>query len=129
MPLDVNKIAHIRSVWQRRMQGRMQTVVFVRLASGGGSTIFTTVQVILRSQAVIDPEVPDASRWSLGKPADTLLVAPITTDFTGVVMVADTAVATVAGVAAARKYEVIEVRPAGIVPGGTHYVARLRRFR
>ena len=58
-----------------------------------------------------------------------LLVAPITTNFTGVVMIADTATATAAGVAAALKYEIIEAKPAGIVPGGTHYIVKLRRFR
>jgi hypothetical protein len=128
MPLDANKIAHIQSVRLRSFQGRQKTVVFV-VQTSGGSYIYTAVQVILRPQAVIDPEIPNAMGVSPRPFFDMLLVAPITTDFTGVVMVADTTTATAAGVAAALKYEIIEARPAGIVPGGTHYSVKLRRFQ
>jgi hypothetical protein len=129
MPLDGNKSAHIQAVMLRSFQGRQKTVVLVVQGGGGGSYTYTAVQVILRPQAVIDPEIPNDVGGSPTQLFDMLLVAPITTDFTGVVMVADTATATAAGVAAAFKYEIIEVRASGIVPGGTHYVVKLRRFR
>lgn len=127
--LDANKTAHIQAMVQRTFQGRQGTVVFVIQTSGGTSYTYTAVQVILRPQAVIDPEIPDNVGASPRQLFDTLLVAPITTNFTGVVMIADTATATAAGVAAALKYEIIEAKPAGIVPGGTHYIVKLRRFR
>jgi hypothetical protein len=129
MPLDANKIAHIQAVIPKTYAGRQKTVVFVYQSSGGSGYIYTAVQVILRPQAVIDPEIPTALGMSPKQSGDMLLVAPITTNFSGVVMVADTATATAAGVAAALKYEIIEARPVGIVPGGSHYVAQMRRFR
>jgi hypothetical protein len=129
MPLDAHKSAHIQAVILRSFQGRQKTVVFVVQASGGGSYIYTAVQVILRPQAVIDPEIPNDVGMSPKQLCDMLLIAPITTNFTGVVMIADTATATAAGVAAALKYQIIEARPVGIVPGGSHYVVKLRRLR
>ena len=51
------------------------------------------------------------------------------TNFTGVVYIADTVTATSGAVAAAQKYEVIEVLPVGMAPGGSHMRALLRRLR
>ncbi len=129
MPLDTNKSAHIQTVTLRTFQGRQKTVVFVTQTSAGGNYIYTTVQVILRPQAVIDPEIPGDAGMPPKQRCDMLLIAPITTNFTGVVMIADTATATAAGVAAALKYQIVEAKPVGIVPSGTHYVVKLRRFR
>lgn len=129
MPLDANKSAHIQSALQRSFEGRQETVVFVYQISGGAGYIYAPVQVILRPQAVADPEIPNSGGAPPGQSADMLLIAPISTNFTGVVLIADTELATAAGVAAAFKYAIIEARPAGIVPGGTHYVVKLRRFR
>jgi hypothetical protein len=129
MPLDANKASHIQTVILRTFQGRQKTVVFVTQTSGGGNYIYTAVQVILRPQAVIDPEIPNALGMSSKQLGDMLLIAPIDTNFTGVVLIADTATATAAGVAAALKYQIVEARPVGIVPGGNRYVVKLKRFR
>jgi hypothetical protein len=127
MPLDARKTAHIQSVIQKTFASRQKTVVFVTLS--GGSYSYTAVSVICRPEHVIDPQVLMASG---GKPLpqfDMLLVAPLGTSFAGVVYIADTATPTAAAVAAAPKYEVIEVLPVGIVPGGSHVRALLRRLR
>ena len=129
MPLDVNKIAHIQSVIARTYASRQKTVVFVYQNSGGGGYSYSAVAVIFRPQAVIEPEIPNLAGEPPRLRSDMLMIAPISTNFVGVVMVADTATATANAVAAAPKYEIIEVVPVGIVPGGTHYAAQLRRFR
>lgn len=130
MPLDSSlKIAHIQAAVLRAFQGRQKTVVFVYQNAGGSSYTYTAVSVIFRPQDVIEPEIPNVAGAPPRPQYDMLLVAPITTNFTGVVMVADTSTATASAVAATQKYEIIEVVPMGIVPGGTHLVARLRRFR
>jgi hypothetical protein len=127
MPLDANKITHIQAVIPKTFTGRQKTVVFVYQVSG--SYIYTAVQVIFRSQVIIDPEIPDAVGASPKPAFDLLMIAPITTSFSGVVLIADTTTASASAVAAAQKYAVVEARPSGIVPGGTHIVAKLRRFR
>jgi len=58
-----------------------------------------------------------------------LMIAPPGTSFTGVVYIADTTTATSSAVAAAPKYEIIEALPVGIIPGGSHIRALLRRLR
>jgi hypothetical protein len=127
MPLDANKIAHIQTVIPKTFASRQKTVVFVYQA--GGSYTYTAVQVIFRPQMIIDPEIPDVVGASPKLAFDMLMVAPITTSFSGIVLIADTPTASASAVAAAQKYAVIEALPTGIVPGGTHIVARLRRFR
>lgn len=127
MPLDANKIAHIQAVIPKTFAGRQKNVVFVYQT--GGSYTYTAVQVIFRPQMMIDPEIPDAG-GAAPKPAfDLLMVAPIGTNFSGVVLIADTTTASASAVAAAQKYAVVEAHPSGIIAGGTHIVARLRRFR
>src|SRR5450755_234118 len=128
MPLDsTRKVQHIQAVTNRTFQGRQGTVVFVILASGIYS--YTTVQVIMRPEQILDPQIEDASGHAPATNADMLMVAPQGTSFTGVVYVADTTTATAGAVAAALKYEVIEALPVGIVPGGSHIRALLRRLR
>jgi hypothetical protein len=127
MPLDANKTAHIQAVVPRTFAGRQKTVVFVYQA--GNSYSYSAVSVIFRPQAVIDPQIPDQSGGQPRQQFDMLMVAPIGTNFTGVVYVADTPTATAAAVTAAQKYEIIEALTVGIVPAGTRMVAKLRRFR
>jgi hypothetical protein len=128
MPLDSQrKINHLQAVLARSWTGRQKTVVFVY--QSGTSYSYTAVSVIFRPQAVIDPEIPDVAGGQPKLQADMAMVAPIGTNFTGVVYVADTTTATAAAVAAAAKYEIIQSVPAGIVPGGTHYQVLLRRLR
>ena len=127
MPLDARKTQHILSVVPKTYAGRQRTVVFVKLASGVYS--YTAVQVIMRPEEIIDPQVYDASGQPPQRNADMLLIAPLGTSFTGVVYIADTTTATSSAVAAAPKYEIIEALPAGIIPGGSHIRALLRRLR
>ena len=127
MPLDARKTQHILNVVPKTFAGRQRIVVFVTLASGVYS--YTAVQVIMRPEEIIDPQVYDASGHAPQRNADMLLIAPLGTSFTGVVYIADTTTATSAAVAAAPKYEIIEALPVGIVPGGSHVRALLRRLR
>ena len=127
MPLDSNKIAHIQSVILKSFAGRQKTVVFVYQIAGVYT--YATVQAIFRPQTIINPEIPDSS-GSAPRPAfDLLMIAPISTNFSGVVFVADTVTVSASAIAAAAKYEVVEALPIGIVPGGTHVAAKMRRFR
>jgi len=127
MPLDARKTQHILNVVPKTFAGRQRTVVFVTLASGVYS--YAAVQVIMRPEEVIDPQIYDASGQAPQRNADMLMIAPLGTSFTGVGYIADTPTATSSAVAAAPKYEIIEALPVGIVPGGSHIRALLRRLR
>ncbi len=127
MPLDARKTQHLLQVVARSFSGRQRTVVVVSLNAGSYS--YTAIQAIMRSQQVNDPQVLSADEKSLPHNADTLMITPLGTNFTGAVYVADTTSATASAVAAAPKYEIVEVLPAGIVPGGTHLRVALRRLR
>lgn len=128
MPLDSRKISHIQSLYLNKIfQSRTKNVVFVY--ESAGVYTFTAVAVIFRPQTIIDPQIPNVAGVTPLAPADMLMIAPIATNFVGLVFVADTPTATSGAVAAAAKYESIENRPVGVVPGGTHYVSLLRRLR
>jgi len=58
-----------------------------------------------------------------------IMIVPVGTNFIGVVYVADTTTATAPAVAAATKYAIVEALPVGILPGGTHVVAKIRHLR
>lgn len=128
MPLDsTQKSNHILAVTTRSFVGRQQTVVFVYLASGIYSYVATSV--IFRQEENYDPQIPTSGG---GKPTprfERYVIAPLSTNFVGVVYVADTTTATEAACAAAAKYEIIETITLGMVPGGTHIKALLRRLR
>ena len=127
MPLDSRKILHIAQVVARTFTSRQRTVVAVYLASGSYS--YSTLQVIMRPEQILDPQIEDANGHAPTLNADMLMVAPLGTNFTGAVYIADTPTATSAAVASAPKYEIIEALPVGIVPGGTHLRVLLRRLR
>jgi hypothetical protein len=127
MPLDSRKTQHILSVVPKTFAGRQRTVVLVSLASGVYS--YTTIQVIMRPEEVIDPQIYDAGGSQSSRTADMVMVAPLGTSFAGVVYVADTTTATSSAVATAPKYEIIEALPVGIIPGGSHLRVLLRRLR
>src|SRR5437763_1585611 len=127
MPLSSAKLSHIQTVIAKTWTSRQKTVVFVTLASGTYS--YTAVSVIFRPQQLIDPQILAASG---GKPLpqfDMMVIAPLGTNFTGVVYIADTPTATSGAVQASQKYEVIEALPVGMAPGGSHIRALLRRLR
>lgn len=127
MPLDARKTQHILQVVARSFSGRQRTVVVVYLS--GGSYSYVAIQGIMRSARVVDPQVLDASGHALPQGADTVLMVLSGLSFTGAVFIADTTSATSSAVAAAPKYEIIEVLPVGIVPGGSRLCVALRRMR
>lgn len=127
MPLDARKTQHLLQAVMRSFAGRQRTVVGVYLV--GGSYSYAALQVIMRSMQVIDPQVFDAVGQAVPRNADTVIIAPLGTNFTGAVYIADTTVATSVAVASAAKYEIIEVLPIGIVPGGSLLRVSLRRMR
>lgn len=128
MPLDnQNKINHILAVILRTFTGRQKTVVLVYQSAGIYS--YTTVQAIFRPQTIIDLQIPDQVGSTPRQQFDLLMVVPVGTNLVGVVYVADTTIATAPGVAAATKYAIVEALPVGILPAGTHIIAKLRRLR
>ena len=128
MPLDnQNKINHILAVILRTFAGRQKTVVLVYQSAGIYS--YVTVQAIFRPQTIIDLQIPDQVGSTPRQQFDLLMVVPVGTNLVGVVYVADTTIATAPGVAAATKYAIVESLPVGILPGGTHIVAKMRRLR
>ena len=124
MPLDARKAQHLLQAVTRSFVGRQRTVVVVALV--GGSYTYTAIQVIMRPQHVVDAQVYDPSGQSDSQSSDMLMIAPLTTNFIGAVYVADTTVASLSGVTSAPKYEIAEVIPVGILPGGTHLRVSLR---
>ena len=127
MPLDSRKTQHILAVVPKTFAGRQRTVVLVSLSSGTYS--YAAVQVIMRPEEIVDPQIYDAGGSQPARTADMVMIAPLGTTFTGVVYVADTTTPTSSAVAAAPKYEIIEALPVGIVPGGSHIRVLLRRLR
>lgn len=128
MPLDTpQKITHVLAVVNRSFKGRQTTVTGVYLNAGVYS--YVNIVMIWRHEQMIDPTVAAASGGTTINTADLQAVAPLGTNFTGCVYIADTATATAGAVAAALKYEIIEVLPVGIVPGGSHLRLLLRRLR
>ena len=128
MPLDnPRKAAHILTLTNNSFSGRQKTVIFVYLSSSTYS--YAALQVIFRPVQIIDPQIPDKSGAKPTIQADVILIAPLGTNFSGLAFVADTSTTTAAAVAAAKKYEVIEALPLGMVPGGSHVRALLRRLR
>ena len=127
MPLDARKAQHLLQVVARSFAGRQRTIVIVYLSSGSYS--YVAQSVIMRSLRIIDPQVLDVAGQATPRVADSILIAPLGTNFSGAVFVADTPTATSTAVAGAAKYEILEVQSAGILPGGSHLRVTLRRMR
>ena len=128
MPLDnQNKINHILAVVLRTFAGRQKPVVLVYQSAGTYS--YATVQAIFRPQTILDLQIPDQVGSPPRQQFDLLMVVPISTNLVGVVYVADTATASASAVATATKYAIVEALPVGILPSGTHIVAKLRHLR
>lgn len=127
MPLDARKSLHLLQIVARSFSGRQRTVVIVYQASGSYS--YSAVQVIMRPQRVVDPQVYNPGGQAEPRNFDTVMIAPISLNVSGIIYVADTVTATAAAVAAAPKYEIVEILPAGLIPGGSHWRISLRRLR
>lgn len=126
MPLDSLKITHIQNVIARTYASRQRTVVFV--TQSGSSYSYTATSVIFRKQKIIDLQIPDQAGSAPRLEQDAIMVVPIATSLSGLIMVADTTTATSGAVAAAEKYEIIEPLTTGIIPSGSKKIVRLRRF-
>ncbi len=127
MPLDARKTQHLLQLITRSFAGRQRSVVCVYQISGIYS--YGVLQVIMRPQQVLDPQIFNAVGQPLPHNADTVMIAPLGTNFIGAVYVADTTTASTSAVAQAAKYEIVEVLPVGIIPGGSHLRVSLRRLR
>ncbi|HVU67676.1 MAG TPA: hypothetical protein VHD63_11125 [Ktedonobacteraceae bacterium] len=127
MPLDPRKILHIQQVTNATFANRQRTVVLVILNSGVYS--YVTLLAILRPLQVLNPQVAENASSDPLRFPDMLMQAPLDTDLTGVVYVADTATPTATAVAGAAKYEILEALLAGMAPAGSHLHVLLRRLR
>ena len=101
----------------------------VLVYQSAGTYSYATVQAIFRPQTIIDLQIPDQGGSAPRQQFDLLMVVPVGTNLTGVVYVADTSMASASAVAAATKYAIVEALPVGMVPGGSHIVAKMRRLR
>jgi len=127
MPLDPRKIQHIQDITNSSFADRQRVVVLVTLSSAVYS--YTTLLAIMRPLQILNPQVVDTSADNPLHAPDMLMQAPLGTNFTGVVYIADTPTASALAVAAAAKYEILEVLPVGLAPGGSHLRLLLRRLR
>ena len=127
MPLDPRKIQHIQNVTTLSFANRQRTVVLVTL--GGGVYSYSTLLAIIRPLQILNPQVRDASGDDPLRTPDMLMQAPLGTNLSGVVYIADTSTPTAAAVAAAAKYEILEAVPVGLAPGGSHIRVLLKRLR
>lgn len=124
MPLDARKTQHILQAVARSFSGRQRAVTLVYRTVSGYS--YSTLQAILRPQQANDLQV--STRDGNTSNVDAWLIAPTGTNFAGVVYIADTPTATTTAIAAAPKYEIIELLVCGLAPGGSHLRLALRRL-
>ena len=127
MPLDPRKIQHIQDVITVSFANRQRVVVLVTL--NGGVYSYNTLLAIMRPLQILNPQVHDASNDDALRNPDMLMQAPVSTNFTRVVYIADTPTPTTSAVAAAAKYEILEALPVGLAPGGSHIRVLLKRLR
>jgi hypothetical protein len=82
----------------------------------------------MRPLQILNPQVSNLdSEIPLHAP-DMLMQAPLSTNFTGVVYIADTPTPVAAAVTAAAKYEILEALSVGLAPGGSHIRVLLHRL-
>lgn len=127
MPLDPRKVQHIQNVTDASFANRQRVVVLVTL--NGGTYSYTTLLAIMRPLQILNPQVVDSSADVPLRAPDMLMQAPLATNLTGVVYIADTPTASASAVASAAKYAILEALPAGLAPGGSHLRVLLRRLR
>jgi len=127
MPLDPRKIQHIQNVTNLSFANRQRTVVLVTLT--GSTYSYATLVAILRPLQALNPQVIDNSTGDPLRAPDMLMQAPLGTSFAGVVYIADTPTPNATTIAAAAKYEIVEVLTVGLAPGGSHLRVLLRRLR
>lgn len=127
MPLDPRKIQHIQNVTNLSFANRQRTVVLVTLT--GSIYSYATLVAIMRPLQALNPQVIDNSTGDPLRAPDMLMQAPLGTSFAGVVYIADTPTPNMTAIAAAAKYEIVEVLAVGLAPGGIHLRVLLRRLR
>jgi hypothetical protein len=126
MPLDAIKAAHITALRARAQANRTRSVVFVTLS--GTTYSYTAVSVVFKFVRIYDPEIQNIHGAEPKLESDAIVLIPISQSVAGLLYIADTTTATSGAVAAANKYEAVEILPLGILPASTHYEISLRRM-
>ena len=119
MPLDSRKVAHIEANRSKIAAGRSETVTLV--TAGGGLTGYQAVAGCVWYDAGSVPAGVSSRAGEITRaPWDALLVAPGSLAIpTGLRLVARTATATSASVAAAPRYAVLDMLRAGLGTTGS----------
>ena len=137
MPLDARKVAHIAANRERIRLGRSETVTLVSV-SGGGVVYGAVSGVVFYEAGAVPAGVSNRVGEITRTGHDAIAEFPAGTVFpSGLRMVARTATASQAGVAAADRFQVLDARRAGLgVTGsgggantGDRWMVRLRRLR
>lgn len=119
--LDPRKAARLLANRDRVRAGRTQTVTLVYNRPEGAAYVAADVIWQYEHYPEPDMQVPQDA------PIHVRAELPITIDATTISYIADTPTATAAGVAAARTYEIISYRRAGIV--NNRWMLHLKRLR
>jgi hypothetical protein len=130
MPLDARKIAHIAAVRDRIRAGRTETVTLVAVA--GGVTTYTAVPNVTWYDAGAVPAGITTRSGDVTRVGhDAIAEFPSSTVFpTGLKLIARTATASQAGVAATTdRFTVLDKRPLGLGLPPNRWLLRLRRLK
>ena len=137
MPLDSRKVAHIAANRAKIRAGRTETVTLVA-ASGGTVGYQAVAGVVWRDAGLVAAGVAAQPGQITRQPWDAIAEFPGDTAFPGDLrLVARTATATAAGVAAARRYLVLDKVRAGLgttgsggeTAAGDRWLVKLRLMR
>ena len=137
MPLDARKVAHILANRDKIRAGRTETVTFVSVS--GAAISYTAADGCVWHETGAVPAGISTRAGDITRTAhDALAEFPSTTSFpAGLKLIARTATASPAGVAAADKFTVLDRRHAGLgtrgsggaTNAGDRWLLRLRRLR
>ncbi|GHO62429.1 hypothetical protein KSC_013210 [Ktedonobacter sp. SOSP1-52] len=102
MPLDNRKAAHIQQMVNKSFTGRQRNIVLVTNTAGNYS--YSAMAVVFRPDLAVDPQIPNQSGMPPHAQAELVLIAPLGTNLTGVVFIADRDHSSRAGCAQVRDY-------------------------
>ncbi len=119
MPLDSRKVAHILANRAKVTAGRSETVTLV--AASGGTVAYQAVSgVVWHDVGLVPAGITNRQGEITREPWDAICSFPSTATFPGDLrLVARTANATAAGVAAAKRYQVLDRYRAGVGTSGS----------
>ena len=129
MPLDSRKLAHVAANRAGIRRGRSETVTLV--TGGGGMTGYLAVPgVVWHDAGQVAAGVTSRAGEITRQPWDALAEFPGEVAFPEMLrVVARTATATAAGVAAAAGYTVLDRVRVGLGAGGNRWMVKLRLIR